>query len=541
MKSMKEKIVGILVCMLLIATAVPAVTSVKTNTPTNTAIPGANILDVARPMVASYQNWDSTPPVDPAGGFWIQGQKILASDGRLHMVLGVAIFVDGDTALIGADGEGYENETGAAYVFTRTGTTWSQQAKLLASDAAPGDAFGVRVSLSGDTALVGACYSDDNGANSGSAYVFTRSGTTWTQQAKLLPSDGAADDQFGIGIALSGDTAFIGANRNDDYGSNSGSVYVFTRSGTTWTQQTILYPSDATTEQRFGVAAYIEGDTAIIGANGDKNALGAAYIFTRTGGTWTQQQKLNASDAGIYANFGHGVSLSGETALIGAPTYMGQGTGSAYVFVRNGTTWTRQAKLLAADGKPGDGLGWWQVSIDGDVALVGAPWYQHQQSKGAAYVFTRTGTTWSQQVKLLASDGLNWHSFGCAVFLDGNTALIGAPGDDDQGNTSGSVYVFTKVGLNFSITGGLGVNLKIKNEGTMNATGIPWQLQVNGGLLWMINKTLNGTINIPAGQTKTVGTGMLIGFGALTITAKVADEEQTTTGFQIIVYSMVKK
>jgi hypothetical protein len=539
--NMKNKIVGIFVCMLMLATAIPAVTSLKTNSVPSTSSQGGRMLDLVGPATVSYQNWIPNHPLAPMGGIWTEGQKMLASDGKVNTSLGTAISVDGNTALIGAEGDNDNGAmSGSAYVFTRTGTTWTQQEKLLASDGAPEDNFGVMVSLSGDTALIGAFYDNDNGAHSGSAYVYTRSGTTWTQQAKLLPLDGVADAQFGVATAISGDTAFIGANRDDDMGFQSGSVYVFTRTGTVWTQQTKLYSSDATASQRFGISTYILGDTAIIGANGDQNAKGAAYIFTRTGTTWTQQQKLNVSDGGTYPNFGHAVSLSGNTALIAAPGYNGNYAGSAYVFIRNGTTWIRQQKLVASDGAPGDGFSNWAVSLDGDTALIGACYYQHKQGTGAAYIFTRTGTTWTQQQKLLASDGAKGHWFGTAVFLVGNTALIGAWGDDDMGNASGSVYVFTKVSITYSIAGGLGVNLKITNNGTANATGVPWQLQVKGGLLGMINKSMNGTIDIPAGATKTIGSGMLFGFGALTITAKVADEEKTAKGTQILIFSMVK-
>jgi hypothetical protein len=541
---MKTKIVGIFVCMLLIATAIPAVTSLKTNAVSSTSTTGIRTIDTIGPGPVTYQEWVPSHPNAPVGGVWTEQQKLLASDGDVNTTLGSALSIDGDTVLAGAswdDENGFQS--GSAYVFVRNGNTWSQQAKLLPSDGGVGDFFGVMVSVSGDTALVGACFDDDLGANSGSAYVFTRSGTTWTQQAKLLPLDGVADAQFGIAVALSGDTAFVGANRDDDFGSKSGSVYVFTRIGSTWTQQTKLYSSDAKTEQRFGVATYILVDTAVIGANGDNNALGAAYIFTRTGSTWTQQAKLNASDAGGAANFGYAVSLSGDTALIAAPGYDGGTTlhGSAYVFVRNGTTWTRQQKLMASDGVAMDHFSSWAVSIDGDTALIGAWGDHHGDNTGSAYIFTRTGTTWTQQQKLNASDAEKNHYFGNSAVLAGNTALIGSPGDDTDGKDSGSVYVFTRIGVTYSIIGGIGVTLKIKNDGTVNLTGIPWMLQVNGGLLGIINKSLNGTLGIRAGETKTVGTGMLFGFGALTIIAKVADEEQTKKGMQILIISIVKK
>jgi hypothetical protein len=320
---MKKKIIGMFVCMLLIATAVPAVESLKNST-INPTVP-------------------STPLTSMAAN-WTEKQKLLASDAAAGDYFGVSVSLDGDTALIGAR---YDDDTGvssgSAYVFTRTGTTWTQQAKLFASDGAADDQFGWSVSLSGDTALIGAAWDDDNGVSSGSAYVFTRIGTTWTQQAKLLASDGTAQDRFGGSVSLSGDTALIGAAWDDDKGVDSGSAYVFTRTSTTWTQQAKLLASDAAAGDYFGVSVSLDGDTALIGAYKDDDKgfdSGSAYVFTRTSTTWTQQAKLLASDAAAENYFGWSVSLSGDTALIGAPLAGNNGAGSAYVFTRTGdTTW----------------------------------------------------------------------------------------------------------------------------------------------------------------------------------------------------------
>jgi hypothetical protein len=219
----------------------------------------------------------------------------------------------------------------------------------------------------------------------------------------------------------------------------------------------------------------------------------------------------------------------------------GVDSGSVYVFTRSGTTWAQQVKLLALDGAAGDNFGG-NFDLDGDTLLVGAMMDDDKgTNSGSAYIFTRTGTTWTQQQKLLASDGVLNDQFG-VVSLDVDTALIGAWYDDDMGTNSGSVYVFTKSGadLTFSIKGGIGVKVVITNNGTSDANDIPWQVHVEGGMLGMINKTVNGTIDIPAGETVTVKTGMLLGFGAISISAKVADEEQTATGTQIIIFSMVK-
>ena len=156
-------------------------------------------------------------------------------------------------------------------------------------------------------------------------------------------------------------------------------------------------------------------------------------------------------------------------------------------------------------------------------------------------MFTRTGTTWTQQQKLLATDNAVGDYFGIRIALNNNTILIGACYDDENGINSGSAYAFTRTGLTFSIAGGIGVKAVITNDGTFDANDIPWQIQVEGGILGIINKTVNGTIDIPAGDTVTVKTGILLGFGAISIIANVAGEEQTATGTQILIFSMVKK
>ena len=218
--------------------------------------------------------------------------------------------------------------------------------KVFASDGAEWDGFGSSVALSGDTALVGAWGADVVGTNTdqGSAYVFTRSGTTWTQQEKLTASDGAKNDWFGISVALSGDTALVGA-WGADVGANTdqGSAYVFTRSGTTWTQQEKLTASD---HDGIGRSVALSGDVALVGTewfgSGANQGQGSAYIFTRTGTVWRKQGKLIASDGVAGDDFGCSVALSGNTVLVGARYgdvggYVGQG--SAYFFTYVGATW----------------------------------------------------------------------------------------------------------------------------------------------------------------------------------------------------------
>ena len=332
----------------------------------------------------------------------------------------------------------------------------TQQAKLTASDAAAGDTFGYSVSISGDTALVGAPTDDDGGADSGSTYVFVRNGTTWTQQAKLTASDAATGDEFGTSVSLDGDTALVGAKRDNAKGVFSGSAYVFVRSGTTWTQQTKLIADDGGAGDKFGFSVSIDGDTALVGAlfgHGNVPSSGSAYVFFRNGTTWTQQAKLSDPDGAALDLFGQSVSVSGDTALIGAPSDDDNGnmnSGSSYVYTRSGTSWTQQAKLIADDAKAGDNLGH-SVSLDGDTALIGAKGNDDKgASSGSAYVFTRSGTTWSQQAKLIADDGAGFDLFGLSVSIDGDKALVGAISGDGNVTDSGSAYAFVRSGTTWT-------------------------------------------------------------------------------------------
>ncbi|MCZ7684310.1 MAG: hypothetical protein M5U28_38260 [Sandaracinaceae bacterium] len=274
----------------------------------------------------------------------------------------------------------------------------TEQAKLEASDGATNDFFGTSVALDGDTALVGASYDDTSrGANAGSAYVFVRSGPTWTEQARLEASDGAAGDIFGASVALDGDTALVGAIGDDtSRGTNAGSAYVFVRSGPTWTEQARLEASDGATNDVFGASVALDGDSALVGMRWDDTARGAdagsAYVFVRSSTTWTEQAKLEASDGAAYDYFGTSVALDGDTALVGADgddTGRGGDAGSAYVFVRSGTTWTEQARLEASDGAVYDYFGV-SVALDGDSALVGADRDDTGRGTdaGSAYVFS---------------------------------------------------------------------------------------------------------------------------------------------------------
>ena len=374
--------------------------------------------------------------------------KVTASDAASGDIFGHLVSISGDTAVVGANRD--DNARGAAYVYVRNGTAWPQQAKLTAFDAAPVDDFG-QVSISGDTIVVGAFGDDDTFSASGSAYVFVRSGTTWTLQAKLHAGDAAFNDQFGLTTAISGDTAVVTAPFKDGVGTDSGAAYVFVRDVTgNWTQQAKLTASDAAAGDRFGfVAVSISGDTIVVGASRHDDAglsSGAAYVFVRdVTNNWTEQAKLTAIDAAAGDAFGFSVSISADTIVLGAvgDDDAGSRSGSAYVFARDVTgNWTQQAKLTASDAAVFDLFGR-SVSISGDTVLVGADFDDDGgTNSGSAYVFVRKGTAWPQQSKLTASDAAPGDRFGFFVSNSGDTGIIGAFFDDDAGSNSGSAYLF---------------------------------------------------------------------------------------------------
>nr|VFK22784.1 MAG: Disaggregatase related repeat-containing protein [Candidatus Kentron sp. LPFa]VFK35211.1 MAG: Disaggregatase related repeat-containing protein [Candidatus Kentron sp. LPFa] len=362
---------------------------------------------------------------------WSGARKLLAGDGDKGTYFGHAVSVAGDYAIVGTVlDDGKSIDSGSAYIFKRSGDSWVQQAKLVASDGVTGDRFGYTVAIAGDYAVVGAYGDDDKGTDSGSAYIFARSGNTWTQQAKLLASDGYTYDYFGHAVSISGDYAIVGAAFNEPrifsggFG-ESGLAYIFKRDGASWVEQKKLIVSDA--NDQFGYAVSIAGDYAIVGARYDDNGsgsglvydAGSVYIFARNGETWSQQAKLLASDGAQSDYFGCSVSIAGDYAIVGAinDDDKGDDSGSAYIFKRNGTSWTQQAKLLASDGKADDWFGH-SVSIAGDYAVVGAGWHDNGGiiDAGSAYLFKRDGTSWVEQKKLLATTGGSESDhFGSAV------------------------------------------------------------------------------------------------------------------------------
>ena len=395
-----------------------------------------------------------------------QQAEILASDGAASNMFGSAVALFGDTVLIGSPGAaiGGQSSSGAAYAFARDPDlgTWSSQAKLVASDYGTGDLFGSSVALYGDTALVGA-YAADYAGNGGvgAAYIFVRSSGTFAfvQQALLLASDRASGDIFGSSVALSGDTALIGARLVDAGGQrDAGAAYIFDRqSGSnTWVEQTPrLIASDGHASDMFGYSVALSGDTALIGAPASTTTDGAAYVFARnpSSGLWTQQAKLVSSDHKPGDQFGYTVALDGDTALIGAP-YADDGSksaaGVAYVFVRDAASgsWTEQARLLAADSTARSGFGW-QVALNADWAAISAPLaaVNGNASAGAVYLLQRPAgaAAWASTVqqRLSAADAASLDRAGVSIALSGDTVAVGALAKDSGNNMDVGVgYIF---------------------------------------------------------------------------------------------------
>jgi uncharacterized repeat protein (TIGR01451 family) len=385
-----------------------------------------------------------------AAGGQVPAAKLTAHDKAFSDYFGQSVSVSGDRMIIGAYGDderGY-TDSGSAYIFERDLGDWNEEAKLVASDGAAYDYFGYSVALSGERVIVGAYADDDRGASSGSVYIFERDESgEWQQEAKLTAGDGSSNDYFGYSVAMSGNWAIVGAPYDDDQGSSSGSAYIFERDENgDWSQAAKLTAGDYAYSAYFGYSVAIDGDRVIVGAYNEdgqeESDVGSAYIFGYDGNDWQLEAKLIPPDGQYRDYFGYSVALSGERAIVGAyqdDDRQNTDVGSAYVFKRDGTSWGQEVKLTAGDGAAYDYFGS-SVALSGDRAIVGAYGDDDQgNTTGAAYVFSRDANGWQQRIKLTASDGAANDRFGHSVAASGYTTIIGA--NQDDANT-GAAYVF---------------------------------------------------------------------------------------------------
>jgi hypothetical protein len=396
---------------------------------------------------------------------WGQVRKLAASDAQDVDQFGYYVAISGDTVVVGATGgDGASSGCGAAYTFVRADGAWRQAAKPTASDAQDGDQFASSVAISGDTVVVGADSEDGVGSARGAAYVCTRNrygADAWGQVRKLVASDAQNDDYFGNSVAISGDTVVVGARLEDGAGSDRGAAYVFARNGggtDAWGQVQKLTASDAQDSDQFGMSVAISDDTAVVGASyedGAGSARGAAYVYMRNSGganNWGQLKKLTASDAENTDYFGASVAISGDTVVVGARLEDGAGSdrGAAYIYARNSggaEQWGQIKKLVASDAENTDFFGA-SVAISGDTIVVGASYEDGAgSSRGAAYVFARNSgaaDNWGQVQKLTAADAENNDRFGNSVAISGDTVVVGAPYEDSAGSNRGAAYVFAR-------------------------------------------------------------------------------------------------
>ncbi|MGB2823746.1 MAG: PEP-CTERM sorting domain-containing protein [Phycisphaerae bacterium] len=354
--------------------------------------------------------------------------------------------------------------------------TWHEQAILTANDMYRTDCFGWSVSISGDYAIVGAPYESEVAFDAGAAYVFQRTGSVWSQVAKLTASDGAEDDHFGDSVSISGDCAVVGAysryiNDGPVLIANAGAAYLFQMPATGWadmTETAKLIPAGPVRPQQFGTAVSISGDCAVATGRWTREyptwigfpprpgptvpgGPATAYVFEKPATGWADMNetaKLTSSDGVVGDDFGCSVSISGDCVIVGASD--AADAGAAYVFEKPPTGWadmTETARLAACEPHPLDWFGQ-SVSISGDCAVVGSGWDDDDGTNtGSAYVFEKPPTGWAdmtETAKLTASDRGSWDWFGTSVSIDGDWVAVGAPYDDDIGSASGSGYLFRK-------------------------------------------------------------------------------------------------
>ena len=379
----------------------------------------------------------------PAG----TGQRVVIANGAQEDFFGWSVAIDGDTALVGAYGTTVEGhvQQGAAYVFTKTDGIWNLAATLTASDGTTFDHFGERVALSGNIAAIGAYQA---GGSKGAVYVFSGSGSHWTQKARLVADDGAANDCLGWSVAATGQTVLAGAPFVMTGNVQTGAIYAFAPSGGTWAETQKFYPDDIESGDGFGSAVAADGTMAVVAADGARvganDGQGAAYIYDLDGGTWTQQAKLVADDGAAFDNFGRSVAVSGSTVLVGAPYAVVDGNafeGAVYVFGGGGASWQQAQKLVASDGAA-DGYFGWSVAVSDDTALVGAGSY-NMARPGEAYSFARSAGAF-EETHAYAGDGGGVDDYGWSVGVSGSDALVGEPFANVDGSfAQGAAFFYT--------------------------------------------------------------------------------------------------
>lgn len=366
--------------------------------------------------------------------------KLTAGDGKEGDHFGISIWVDGERAIVGATGaddRGYQ--AGAAYVFLRGEDGWRQEGKLLAGDGGTAEQFGTSVHLDGDRAVVGTRGDVEGGKQSGGAYVYSRLDAGWMEVQKLFASGRSRNDHFGSSVWLDGDVAMVGAQGDNQLGSMAGAAYVYRHTGIRWELDARLTAPDAAPFDYFGTAVCVQGERVVVGARGDDDEgkdSGSVYVFRVTETGWVLDQKLSPFDGCRDGAFGASISMSGSRMLVGAygDDDSGKRSGSVYIYAWDGKRWRFEQKLTAPDGRATDQFGR-SVCLDGARAIVGAHGDQIDSSRkaGSAYLFKRGNAGWVLTAKLVPDPARTLAQFGRSVSMDGSVVAVGSHGDGGRG------------------------------------------------------------------------------------------------------------
>ncbi len=382
---------------------------------------------------------------------WVETSGLVPDDASADDQFGQSVSIYGDTAIIGAplrDASG--SNSGKAYIYRLTNGTWNLEQPLIAPDASGGDIFGGTVAIYGDTAIVGAPSNDASGTNSGKVYIYTRSGSTWSLQQGLTAPDPSANDGFGSSLAIYEDTIIVGTPQKDASGANSGKVYIYKRTLGSWNLEQAIISPDASILDFFGISVAIYGDTAIFGAlfeDASGTDSGKVYIYKRTLGFWNLEQPLIAPDASGGDIFGGTVAIYGDTAIVGAPSKDVSGiidSGKVYIYKRTLGFWNLEQPLIAPDASGGDSFGQ-KVAIYGDRVIIGAPPKDVSGiiDAGKVYIYKRILGLWNLEQQLVESSSTEEDRFGSSVSIYDNTLIVGSPFIDASGANSGKAYIYT--------------------------------------------------------------------------------------------------
>ncbi len=373
-----------------------------------------------------------------------QSVKLLAEDGESFDYFGYSVSASENRLLVGAPFDKNDGEqAGSASIYVQVKDGWSLESKLIANDTLDGDRFGFSVSISDNLAAIGCPEHLVGDTRSGAVYVFRFDGLKWSQESKLVPPQGDDDDYFGASVAVGVDTIVVGANNDDDRGTDSGAAYVYSLNDNAWVLEAKLLAFDGVANDQFARSVSISNNNILIGAlhDSDNGSLsGSAYVFRDIGSGWVHETKLLAEDGSTGDRFGAAVSISHNLAVIGAHNDADQlpsSTGSAYIFKHQNGVWVQEIKLFPNPTIFGGSFGR-AVSIAGPKVVVSS----HNAGNGAAFFFHYANGIWTQSPVLLPSDRPLAPNFGYSVAISDYSVFMGAPYDRDLGSLAGATYIF---------------------------------------------------------------------------------------------------